>query len=172
MRIAFQPSLSDLIESYLATHYSGGVQTMRRLAGGPVILLLGALTIIAVNAWVVSTFLRILLIALGFLFALYGLWLTLTPVFNMFLLWLRRDELLGDQPTILELKDDRLMLIQGDESLELPLDQIKSIQHRGHGTWLLTAGDHLISIPREGLLEGDHDAFINALEVAMAYEAN
>jgi hypothetical protein len=90
----------------------------------------------------------------------------------MFLLWLRRDELLGDQPTILELKDDRLMLIQGDESLELPLDQIKSIQHRGHGTWLLTAGDHLISIPREGLLEGDHDAFINALEVAMAYEAN
>ncbi len=165
------PTLSDLIESYLTTHYSGGVQTMRRLAGGPVILLLGALTIIAVNAWVVAYFLRALLILVGGLFALYGLWLTLTPVLNMFLLWLRRDELLGDQPTILEIKDDRLLLIQGDESLELPLAQIKSLQHRAHGTWLLTESDHLISIPRDGLLEGDHDAFVNALEVAMAYDA-
>lgn len=172
MRIAFQPSLSDLIESYLTTHYSGGVQTMRRLAGGPVILLLGALTIIAVNAWVISSFLRVVLIIVGLLFALYGLVLTLTPVLNMFLLWLRRDELLGDQPTILELKDHHILLIQGDETLELPLKQIKSIQHRSHGTWLLTASDHLISIPRAGLLEGDHDAFVNAVEVAMAYDAN
>ena len=165
------PTLSDLIESYLTTHYSGGVQTMRRLAGGPVILLLGALTIIAVNAWVVAYFLRVLLILVGGLFALSALCLTLPPVINMFLLWLRRDDLLGDQPTVLELKDDHIRLIQADETLELPLKQVKSIQHRANGTWLLTESDHLISIPRDGLLEGDHDAFVNALEVAMAYDA-
>ena len=94
------------------------------------------------------------------------------PIFNIFLLWLRRDDLLGDppSPTILDLKESHLDITQGQESLELPLKQIKSIQRRSQGAWLLTESDHLISVPRQGLLEGDYDAFMTTLEQAMAYD--
>lgn len=172
MRIAYRPTFSQFVDSYLATHFSGGVQTARRLAGGPLILLLGALTMVAANAWLSTSWLRLALTLLGGLFALYGLLLTLLPIINIFLVWLRRDQVLGGEEalTVLKLTRDQLLVTENGEQVELPLRRIKSIQHRSQGTWILTEGDFLISIPRHGLLEGEHDAFVYALEQAMAYQ--
>jgi hypothetical protein len=38
------------------------------------------------------------------------------------------------------------------------------MQHRGDSTWILTENDTLIYVPREGLLSGDHDEFVQAIE--------
>lgn len=172
MRVVYRPTFSQFVDSYLATHFSGGVQTARRLVGGPLVLLLGALTIIAANAWMAASILRLLIIALALFFALYGLFLTLLPIINIALVWLRRDQILGgeDARTVLELGKDHLLIIENNDAVRLPLRKIKSIQHRSQGTWILTEEDFLISIPREGLLEGDHDAFVYALEQSMAFD--
>lgn len=171
MRIAYRPTFSQFVDSYLATHFSSGVKTARRLAGGPIVLLLGALVMIAANAWIAATLSRLMITIIGLLVALYGLFLTLLPVINIFLVWLRRDQLLGGQDalTVLELRKTQLVITENGETVELPLQRIKSVQHRNQGTWILTEGDFLISIPRKDLHEGDHDAFVYALEQAMAF---
>lgn len=172
MRVSYRPTFSQFSDNYLSTHYSGGVQTLRRLAGGPLLILLGAVAMIAARAWLPSSLLRFPLVLVGFLVALAGALYAFQPLLNVFLVWLRRDELFGEgqKPTKIELKRGILLVSEGEEELKLPLEQIKSIQHRSDSSWILTQGDYLISVPRQGLLEGEHDAFIEALETAIAPE--
>ena len=53
---------------------------------------------------------------------------------------------------------------EGDETIELPIEKIMSIQLPSERSWILTEGDYLISIPREGIDKGDHEKFITTLE--------
>ena len=82
---------------------------------------------------------------------------------------LRREELFGSEtgPTIIELKGKHLHITENQENLKLPIQQIKSIQHRAESTWILTEGEYLIFIPRNSLIEGDHDSFIGSLETLL-----
>jgi hypothetical protein len=166
MRVSYRPSYAQFAENYLATHYSGGVGTLQRIAGGPSTILAGALLAFALAPRIASGFFRGLFILIGILLILAGLFYTFQPLINLFLVRLRREQLFGENvgATIIELSDQSLIVTEGEETLKLPIDQIKSIQHRAESTWLLTHGDYLIFVPREGLLEGDHDSFITELE--------
>ena len=166
MRVSYRPSYAQFAENYLATHYSGGVGTLRRIAGGPITILTGALLAFALSQRIASGFFRGLFILIGILLILAGLFYTFQPLINLYLVRLRREQLFGESmgPTIIELSKQELIVTEGEETLKLPIDQIKSIQHRAESTWLLTHGDYLIFVPRDGLLEGDHDKFIAALE--------
>lgn len=169
MRVAYRPTFSQFVDNYLATHYSGGVRTLSRLAGGPSLLLGGALVIVAARAWIGSVVLSVLVSVLGVLLLLGGALYTFQPLFNIFLVWLRRDELFGEgrEATVIELRRGNLFVKENGEKVKLPLEQIQSIQHRAESTWILTQGDYLIAVPRHGLLEGDHDGFVAALEAAV-----
>ena len=166
MRIAFQRTFNQFSEDYLATHYSGGVNTMSRLVGGPVIIFAGALIIIWANESVPSNVLRAIIYILAALLMLYGVFRTIQPLINVFLVWLRRDLIFSPENAAvsMQLVGETLAITEGAEELDLPLEQIKSSQHRTESTWILTQGDHLIAIPREGIVEGDHDEFVAALE--------
>lgn len=170
MRVSYHPTFAHFAEDYLATHYSAGIQTFRRLAGGPILIALGALLIIFANARVASGWLRIPLWLLASLLILFGLLYALAPLFNLFLVWLRRDQVLGGEGAIvtLEIKGSQLIITERGEKAKLPLERIKSVQHRSTGTWILTDADQLISLPREGLLSGDHDAFVDRLDELLA----
>lgn len=166
MRVSYRPNYSQFVENYLATHYSGGVGTLRRLAGGPTAILAGALLIISALSRLSTGFFRGLLVIAGSTLILAGLFYALRPLINILLVRLRREELFGDEikPTIIELLDNQLHITENQEELVLPINQIKSIQHRAESTWILTHGDYLLFVPRSGLIEGDHDSFVSALE--------
>jgi len=170
MRLSYRPTFARFTEDYLATHYSGGVQTFRRLAGGPLMIIVGVIAIVLANARLASLWLRIPSFLLAAALILIGLQHTFMPLFNLFLVWLRRDQLLGgeDASIILELHADHLTITERGQEARLPLKSIKSLQHRTDSTWVLTDTDQLISVPRHDLLTGDHDAFIEALETAIA----
>jgi hypothetical protein len=170
MRLAYRPTFNQFTDNYLATHYSSGVQTLRRIAGGPALILIGALLLIAARAWVASVWLRIPAYGVGFLLIFFGIFLAAMPLVNILLVWLRREQLFGPEqpPTVLELQRGHLKVTERGESVRLPLGQIQSVQHRAASTWILTKTDSLIDIPREHLVEGDHDAFIMALEEKIA----
>ena len=166
MRISYRPSYAQFAENYLATHYSGGVGTLRRIAGGPLTILVGALLAFAASSRLTPGFFRGFVVFIGILLILAGIFYTFQPLFNLFLVRLRREQLFAESmgPTIIELSGEELIVTEGSEKLKLPLDQIKSIQHRADSTWLLTEGDYLIYVPRDDLLEGEHDSFIASLE--------
>jgi len=169
MRVSYLPTYSQFVENYIATHYSSGVGTFRRLAGGPSAILAGALLTIIAFSRLSPGFFRVVFIIVGSLTIVAGIYFSLRPLINIFLVRLRREELFGSDigPTIIELKDVHLRITENQEILELPIDQIKSIQHRAESTWILTQGDYLLFVPREGLIEGDHDSFISSLEKAL-----
>jgi hypothetical protein len=106
----------------------------------------------------------------GIAVTLYGVAYTLRPLFNLFLVWLRRKQLFeGKQATTtIELKAGALHVDQGGESVRVPLAQVQSVQHRSTNTWILTHSDNMIYIPRQGLLAGNHDKFVQALEAKLA----
>ncbi|MEX1247211.1 MAG: hypothetical protein WEA61_01910 [Anaerolineales bacterium] len=166
MRVSYRPTFDQFADNYLATYYSGGVRVLQRAAGGPLLIMLGALSMVWVNTWVNFWLLRFPLLMVGLVVALYGLSLTLRPLFNLFLVWLRRRELFEGENafTAIELKGEFLDVSQGKENLKLPLSQIQSVQHRSTNTWILTHSDSMIYVPREGLLSGSHDEFVGALE--------
>lgn len=170
MKVAYKPNYDQFADNYLATYYSGGVRVLQKAAGGPVLIVLGGLIMIWTSSWVDFVLLRYPLLLLGLAVSLYGLSYTLRPLFNLFLVWLRREQLFeGKQAlTTLELKGNALLVTQGKESFKLPLEQIQSVQHRSTNTWILTHSDNLIYIPRAGLLEGSHDKFVAALENKLA----
>ena len=170
MKVSYRPTYDQFADNYLSTYYSGGVRVLQRAAGGPALTILGALGMVWVNGQVSFWLLRYPLLLLSLLAALYGLSYTLRPLFNLLLVWLRRKELFEGAAAIttLELKGDILHVNQGKEQVKLPLDQILTVQHRSAGTWILTASDNLVYLPREGLLSGQHDTFVKALEEKMA----
>lgn len=169
MRVSYRPSYAQFVDNYLATYYSGGVGTLRHLAGGPMAIVAGALIIVVSISRLSPGFFRTLLILPASFLILAGLFYAARPLINIFLVRLRREELFGEErgPTIIELHEDRLQITENKEELALPIEQIKSIQHRAESSWILTKGDYLIAVPRSDLLEGDHDKFVSALEALL-----
>lgn len=172
MKISYRPTFDQFADNYLSTYYSGGVRVLQRAAGGPLLIMLGALSMVWVSERVGFWLLRFPLLLGGIAIALYGLAFTLRPFFNLFLVWLRRKELFEGRSalTTIELKGEVLYVQQGSEDLKLPLSQIRSVQHRSTNTWILTQSDNLIYVPREGLTSGEHDKFVEALEEKLAPE--
>jgi hypothetical protein len=172
MKIQFQRTYAEFSENYLATHYSGGVNSLTRLLGGPAIMVGSALLFVFLNPRIENAFFRGLILVLTIIAVLFGLFRTLAPLLNLFLVWLRRDSLFSNNQSQVEIELDRevLNITEGEESYELDVHKILSIQHRTASTWLLTEGDVLISIPREGVTMGDHEALIAALEEILFQE--
>lgn len=170
MKLSYRPTFEQFSDNYLATYYSGGVSTLRRIAGGPALMLAGVLLIVFVFDRTGSWLLRAPAVLAGLAIFFYGLSYAVGPLFNVFLVSLRKEQLFGDQksPTTLELQAQDLHVDENGELLKLPLTKIKSVQHRKESTWILTHGDTLIYVPRQGLLSGDHDKFIQALEEKIA----
>jgi hypothetical protein len=166
MKVSYRPTFAQFADNYLATYYSGGVKTLQRIAGGPALMLAGTLAIVFAFDRLHSWLLRAPAIVAGLAVAAYGLSYTLGPLFNVFLVWLRRDKLFENEGalTTLELEGEHLRINQSGEEVKMPLSKIKSMQHRGDSTWILTENDTLIYVPREGLLSGDHDEFVQAIE--------
>lgn len=164
MKVSYYPSFDHFVDNYLATYYAGGVSILKRTVGGPFVILAGALLIVFVNDRIASGWLRVPLVLAGLSIALYGLSYTLGPLFNIFLVWLRRSDLYGRKNlTTLELKGNNLEVTQGKEHFKLPLKQIQSVQQRRSSTWILTHSDNLIYFPRE-LATGNYDKFLQTLE--------
>jgi hypothetical protein len=170
MKISYHPTYQQFADNYLATYYSGGVQTLRRVAGGPLVMFLGMLVIILVFDRTASWWLRLPALLLGLYIFWRGLSYALGPLFNVFLVWLRRAQLFGAQApaTTFELRGAKLHVDQGGEQVSLPVSHIQSIQHRSESTWLLTFSDQMLYIPRQNLLSGDHDRFVAKLEELLA----
>ena len=166
MRLSFQRTFIQFSENYLATHYSGGIRSLSRFVGGPFLIVVGAIFMINSNRQIDSSLLRGIITIFSVSLILYGLWITLRPLINLSLVWLRRDILFSTENAYVELEiiGDILKVKEGDETIELPIEKIMSIQLRSESSWILTEGDYLISIPREGIDKGDHEEFITALE--------
>ena len=166
MRLSFQRTFNQFSENYLATHYSGGVRSLTRFVGGPFLIVIGAIFIINSSRQIDSSLLKGIIAVFSSALILYGLWQTLQPLINLLLVWVRRDILFSAENAYVELEivGDILKVKEGNEKIELPIEKIKSIQLRSESSWILTEGDYLISIPREGIDEGDHEKFITTLD--------
>jgi hypothetical protein len=94
----------------------------------------------------------------------------LRPWFEIFLVWLRRDEFLGEEGAhiTVELFDDKLRVSEDKDTFDVPLENVLHVQRRAASTWIVTQPDNLLFIPNENLLSGDHDAFVDALEELLA----
>jgi len=170
MKVSYQPTFEQFADNYLATYYGGGVQTLRRVAGGPLVMFLGSLIIVMVFDRTASWWWRLPALVAGLYVFWRGLAYTLGPLFNVFLVYLRREQLFGAQApaTSLTLRGQSLHVEQGGEKVRLPVEHIQSVQHRAESTWLLTHSDQMLYIPREGLQSGDHDKFVARIEEILA----
>ncbi len=169
MKIKFHRTYAEFSENYLATHYSGGINSFGRLLGGPLIMVLSAVIFAGLNSRIENAFARGLLLLLTVAAVVYGFLKSIAPLFNLFLVWLRRETVFSAQQSEveMELKGETLFIYEGQENFELALADILTIQHRTQSTWLLTKNDVLISIPRDGILAGHQDAFIEAIEAVV-----
>lgn len=169
MKVTYRPTFDQFADNYLSTYYGGGVRVLQRAAGGPLLITLGAISLVWVSQTFSAWWLRFPLYLVGITVTLYGVAYTLRPLFNLFLVWLRRKQLFEGKhaTTTIELKNGALHLDQGGEKVRLPLAHIQSIQHRSTNTWILTHSDNMIYIPRHELLAGDHDKFVRALEAKL-----
>jgi len=170
MQIEYRRTFTQFIDNYLATYYGGGVQTLKRLLGGPAIIVAGSYAVILAATPTMWPFFRVTLNLLGWLLIFYGTVYTLRPAFNLFLVWLRRAEFIGEDGTIIrfELLPESLSVHEGDSQFEVPLDRILAVQRRANSAWILTKPDNILYIPSEDLLSGDFEAFIEALDAAIA----
>lgn len=168
MRIEYRRTFSQFVDNYLATYYAAGVQTLRRMAGGPFLIFVGVIVInFAIQGEMITLF-RVLLWGIGLAISIYGLAYGLRPMINIFLVWLRKDKFLGEEGALvtLEIQSEEELIIVGDPDgeFEIHFDAISTIQHRADSAWILTTTDNMISIPREGLLTGNLDEFISTIE--------
>ncbi len=172
MKLSYQPTYDQFADNYLSTYYSGGVRTLQRAAGGPFLIVIGALLAIWASRNISFWLLSWPVIIGGLYVAFRGLSLTLRPLFNLLLVWLRRHEQFEspEATTTLELRGDALMVEQNKDKIKVPLEEILSVLHRSTNTWIVTKSDNLIYIPRTGLISGDHDEFVQALETKLAPE--
>jgi hypothetical protein len=166
MKVSYRPTYEQFADNYLSTYYSGGVKTLQRVAGGPLVMFLGTLIPVLTFDRTEFWWLRVPALLLGAYIFWRGLSYTLGPLFNVLLVWLRREQLYGaDAPaTTLELRGKNLHVDQNGEQVRVPVNHIQSIQHRSQSTWLLTFSDQMLYVPRYDLLSGDHDKFIAKLE--------
>ncbi len=170
MKVSYRPTFEQFSDNYLATYYSGGVQTLRRVAGGPLVMLLGSLIIVLVFDRTQAWWWRLPAVLLGLYVFWRGLAYTLGPLFNVYLVSLRKAQLFGPEAplTTLQLRGRKLHIEHNNEKATIPVEHIQSIQYRGDSTWLLTHSDQMLYIPREGLESGGHDAFLAKLEELLA----
>ena len=168
MQIKYHRTFSQFVDNYLASYFSAGVQTFRRIAGGPIIIAVGVSLINFGRRPSTLVFFSILLWLIGLPLALYGLAYTLRPVFNIFLVWLRREEFLGQDDAVITLmldeKKEIFTVHDSEGELTITFEDIQSIQHRSDSAWILTKSDHMISIPRDNLLSANQDEFIETIE--------
>ncbi|UYN90201.1 MAG: hypothetical protein KIT08_02935 [Anaerolineales bacterium] len=172
MKVSYRPTFEQFSDNYLATYYSGGVQTLRRVAGGPLVMLLGSLIIVLTFDRTEAWWLRLPAVLLGLYVFWRGLAYTVGPLFNVYLVSLRKEKLFGpDAPlTTLQIRGKKLHIEQNDEKVVVPVEHIQSIQYRGDSTWLLTFSDQMLYVPREGLESGQHDPFVAKLEELLTPE--
>jgi hypothetical protein len=170
MRIAYRSTFAQFVENYLLTYYVAGGNSIRRLIGGPALITLGSILLIVGTAPERGGFFKFVLIVLGGAAIMYGAFDLARPLLSIFLVWLRREQFLGKEGDVvaLELLDEGLGIEQGEEHFEVSYDQITAVQRREDSSWILTEPDNMLYVPREGLLEGDHDSFFDALEARLA----
>ena len=170
MRIQYRRTFSQFIDTYLSTYY--GHNAFLRLLGGPSLIVVGGILLVIGwrpnPAWLV----RAALLVSGSIILVRGLFFLLRPLFNIALVWLRREEFLGEENAIttIELHEERLTVSDADGDIEMPLEKVIAVSHRTDGVWIVTDSDHIIYVPREDLLMGNHDEFVEALETAIAPE--
>ena len=166
MEIAYRRTFSQFVDNYLASYYSAGVQTFQRIAGGPALVFFGILAIIFARPVAGFWGVVLWLLALGLIG--YGAAWTLRPFLSIGLVWLRRDEFLGAEGAVVRMRvnvdADTLEVEEPDGAFAVPLTDILAIQHRAESAWILTQSDHMLFVPRHGLLSGDQDAFIAEIE--------
>src|SRR3990172_6619449 len=93
MKVSYRPTFDQFADNYLSTYYSGGVRLLQRTAGGPALIVIGAMAMVWASGQVSFWLLRYPLLLFGLLVTLYGLSYTLRRLFNLLLVWLRRKEL-------------------------------------------------------------------------------
>ncbi|KAA3648325.1 MAG: hypothetical protein DWQ07_04850 [Chloroflexi bacterium] len=167
MRIQYRRTFSQFIDTYLSTYY--GQNALVRILGGPTLIVAGGIMLVFSGREEYGWLLRGALILVGGIILVRGLMIMLRPLLNVFLVWLRRDEFLGEEnaKTTIELHEDRVTVSDADGDIEMPLENILTVSHRTDGAWIVTNSDNIIYVPREDLLEGDHDKFVEALEIAI-----
>ncbi len=170
MRIEYRRTFSHFVDNYLATYFATPGKTMLRLTGGPFFIVTGAFMIIYSNNAGISGGSKLILNLFATSALLYGLYYTARPALNILLVWLRREEFLGPEDAViaLELRDESLRVYEGAQHFELPFDQIFAVQRRTHSAWIITESDNLIYFPFEDLISGDAEAFLEALDAAIA----
>lgn len=170
MRIEYKRSFSHFVDNYLVSYYTRVGRTLWRLSGGVIMIIFGAFMLIFASFERTETWTKFFLNPIGVLVILYGIYDLLRPLINIGLVWLRREEFLGEDGAhiTLELHTEGIRLIEGDGHVDIPFDQIDSIQRRANSAWIVAKPDNLIYVPGEDLISGDHDAFIEAVEERLA----
>ena len=170
MRVEYRRTFSQFVDNYLSGYYSQSGKQLVRLLGGPFQIFLGAILLILGRNPETLAFLRVLLYLAGAYLIVRGAALMLRPWFEIFLVWLRRDEFLGAEGTLItiELFDDKLRVSEDKDTFDVPLENVLHVQRRAASTWIVTQPDNLLFIPNDSLLSGDHDAFVDALEELLA----
>jgi len=170
MKISYQRTFSQFIDTYLARYYSGAFETLQRLLGGPFLIVLGIIAL-GYTRRMAPGLGFILVWILGFALVFYGIFYALRPAIQIGLVYLRRRQFLGEEGArvtlTLNAEAQTLHMDSPEGQLEIPLNQIRNIQHRQDSTWIITTQDLLLTVPRQGLLEGEHDPFFATVEAIL-----
>lgn len=168
MKLSYRRTFSQFADNYLSTYYTGA-QTLRRVAYGPLLMVVGSILVVAGRNPQTFILLRWLLALAGLAGLLYGLFLTLRPFIDLALVYLRRAEFLGPEGSqvTLELGQSALRVDEASGTLEVPYSDIQAVQYRARGAWIITQSDHLIPIPTADLTAGDADTFLAALDLIL-----
>lgn len=167
-KLTYKRSYAQFADAYLTTYYASGVQSFRRMMGGPFLIFIGAVFYILSRS-ANSPLLRWSLLLIGLAIGLYGLLYSLRPLIDLGLVWFRRDEVLGEegQTISVQLLEENLEATLPEGRFEISYENILLLQRRTDASWIITTTDQIIQIPRENLLEGDHDAFMEELDAIL-----
>jgi hypothetical protein len=164
-KIAYRRTFAQFADTYLTTYYAAGFRIIVRSAGGPFLMFLGAVFYIFSRNPNLPWLARIPLFIIGVGMFAYGLYFALRPFIDLALVYLRRDEFLGaeGQTIEIEIRAEALYASLPEGDFEIPFSNILTVQHRSDSAWIITRTDQILQVPREDLLEGDHDAFVERL---------
>lgn len=170
MKISYQRTFSQFVDTYIARYYSGAFETLQRLLGGPFLIVLGVIAFGTTRRLSLGIGFTLVWM-LGFALVFYGIFYTLRPAIQIGLVYLRRGQFLGEEGARVTLSLDaeaQILLMDSPEGhMDIPLKQIRNIQHRQDSTWIITTQDLLLTVPRQDLLEGEHDPFFAAVEAIL-----
>ncbi len=169
MKLTYRRTFSQFADNYLSGYYSAGAQTLRRVAYGPLLMVVGSLLVVAGRNPQSFILWRWLLTLGGLTGLVYGLFVTLRPFLDLALVYLRRDQYLAIETgrISLTLGPEALLVDEAGGALEVPYKDIDTIKYRSDGAWIITKSDHLIAIPAADLIEGDSDAFLAQLDLIL-----